>query len=75
MADRKLISPKFRAIIGDMELSDGITAECYSSVTERCNYATIELNKRLIGSVEVSDRMQKSSLAMQMTLIPLFPAM
>lgn len=57
MADRKLISPKFRAIIGDMELSDGITAECYSSVTERCNYATIELNKRLIGSVEVSDRM------------------
>ena len=52
MADRKLISPKFRAIIGDMELSDGITAECYSSVTERCNYATIELNKRLIGSVE-----------------------
>ena len=31
MADRKLISPKFRAIIGDMELSDGITAECGAS--------------------------------------------
>ena len=57
MADRKLITPRFKAIIGDMELSDGITAECYSSTTDRCNYAVIELDKQLIGNVELSDMM------------------
>ena len=57
MADRKLITPRFKAIIGDVELSDGITAECYSSTTDRCNYAVIDLDKRLIGSVELSDMM------------------
>ena len=57
MADRKLITPRFKAVVGNLELSDGITAECYSSVTERCNYAVIELDKQLIGKVEVVDMM------------------
>ena len=57
MAERKLITPRFKAVIGDLELSDGIIAECYSSTTDRCNYAVIELDKQLIGSVELSDMM------------------
>ena len=42
---------------GKAPQSDGITAECYSSTTDRCNYAVIELDKQLIGSVELSDMM------------------
>lgn len=57
MADRKLITPRFKAVVGNLELSDGITAECYSSVTERCNYAVIELDRQLIGKVELADMM------------------
>lgn len=42
MAERKLITPQFRLHIADRILKNGIKAECYSSVDERCSWATVE---------------------------------
>ena len=42
MGERKLITPQFRIQIADCIFRNGIRAECYSSVKERCSWATVE---------------------------------
>lgn len=44
MAERKLITPKFRVQIGTSVFTAGICTECYSSIKEGCSWATVEFN-------------------------------
>lgn len=49
MAVRKLIAPQFRVQIGTCTFTNGICTECYSSLKERCSWATVEYSSGYSG--------------------------
>lgn len=55
MAVRKLITPQFRVQIGTCVFTHGIQTECYSSLKDRCSWATVEYSPNYAGMLDFSD--------------------
>ena len=55
MAVRKLITPQFRVQIGTRTFTNGISTECYSSLKERCSWATVEYGSGYAGLLAFSE--------------------
>lgn len=55
MAERKLVTPRFRVWIGKYMLDSGFQAECYSSTAERCSWGNVNLKPGYDGILEYKD--------------------
>ena len=55
MAVRKLITPQCRVQIGTRTFTNGISTECYSSLKERCSWATVEYGSGYAGLLAFSE--------------------
>lgn len=53
MAYKNLISPEFRLDLGKYILEDGIMVEYVSSADDHADWARINLDEELIGSVTI----------------------
>ena len=50
MAERKLITPRFRITVGDQVFTQGIRVECHSNRREQCSWATLNMTPVMQGS-------------------------
>ena len=56
MAERKLITPRFRITVGDQVFTRGIRVECHSSLREQCSWATLEYDPGYAGLLDLTWR-------------------
>ena len=54
MAERKLITPRFRITVGDQVFTQGIRVECHSSRREQCSWATLEYDPGYAGLLDLA---------------------
>ena len=54
MAERKLITPRFRITVGDQVFTRGIRVECHSSLREQCSWATLEYDPGYAGLLDLA---------------------
>ena len=54
MAERKLITPRFRITVGDQVFTQGIRVECHSNRREQCSWATLEYDPGYAGLLDLA---------------------
>ena len=54
MAERKLITPRFRITVGDQVFTRRIRVECHSSLREQCSWATLEYDPGYAGLLDLA---------------------
>lgn len=52
---KRLISPKFRIVAGQYEITSGMEVECFSSREARSDWCKVELSTQLQGAMEYQD--------------------
>ncbi len=55
MGETRLVTPKFRVMIGNYQIEDGIKVECFSAKSSKCDWGTVELSPELEELIRIKD--------------------